>query len=140
MALKRLCKAAGCHNLAEYPNRYCEHHKNLENPEKGSFLGGDYESYNNKPWDYLYRSTRWIKASRDFLKVNDTCCRCGDRATVVDHIKPHRGDEGLFWDESNWQPLCAKCHQLKTLEEFRERQKEKAREYQRNKRIGKLWY
>lgn len=31
-------------------------------------------------------------------------------ATVVDHITPHRGDERLFWDESNHQALCAACH------------------------------
>jgi len=35
-------------------------------------------------------------------------------ATVVDHILPHRGDEDLFWDESNWQPLCKRCHDRKT--------------------------
>ncbi|WP_323784771.1 HNH endonuclease signature motif containing protein [Thalassovita sp.] len=35
---------------------------------------------------------------------------CGASATVVDHIKAHRGDERLFWDRTNWQPLCAPCH------------------------------
>ena len=36
-------------------------------------------------------------------------------ATVVDHIKPHRGDQKLFWDRSNWQPLCEHHHNVKTL-------------------------
>jgi 5-methylcytosine-specific restriction endonuclease McrA len=27
-------------------------------------------------------------------------------ATIVDHIKPHRGDQNLFWDQTNWQALC----------------------------------
>ncbi|HSH84369.1 MAG TPA: HNH endonuclease signature motif containing protein [Guyparkeria sp.] len=31
-------------------------------------------------------------------------------ATVVDHIVPHQGNKELFWDRSNWQPLCAPCH------------------------------
>lgn len=31
-------------------------------------------------------------------------------ATVVDHIVPHRGDEGLFWNPDNHQALCAQCH------------------------------
>ena len=31
-------------------------------------------------------------------------------ATVVDHIIPHKGDSDLFWDESNWQSLCKRCH------------------------------
>jgi 5-methylcytosine-specific restriction protein A len=39
------------------------------------------------------------------------------KATVVDHIIPHRGDPTLFWDESNWQPLCKKCHDQKTRNE-----------------------
>ncbi|MGN8738508.1 HNH endonuclease signature motif containing protein [Bilifractor sp. HCP3S3_D3] len=35
-------------------------------------------------------------------------------ATVVDHIVPHRGDPKLFWDRSNWQALCKRCHDKKT--------------------------
>ena len=40
--------------------------------------------------------------------------RCHDegRATAavqVDHVEPHRGAELLFWDENNWQSLCAEC-------------------------------
>ncbi|WP_274631209.1 HNH endonuclease [Arvimicrobium flavum] len=31
---------------------------------------------------------------------------------VVDHIFPHRGDEALFWDRSNWQPLCHDDHDI----------------------------
>ena len=139
MALKRLCKQPGCKNLADYPDKYCEHHKRLETPEDGHFLGGEYDSFKTE-WAHLYRSPRWTKASREFLSQHPVCVRCGAPATAVDHIIPHRGDESLFWDSGNWQPLCFKCHQLKTLEEFRARQKAKAKEYQRNKRIGKLWY
>nr|WP_243256973.1 HNH endonuclease signature motif containing protein [Rhizobium skierniewicense] len=29
---------------------------------------------------------------------------------VADHKIPHRGDEALFWDESNLQCLCKPCH------------------------------
>ena len=36
------------------------------------------------------------------------------KATVVDHIVPHRGDQKLFWDQSNWQALCKRHHDLKT--------------------------
>jgi 5-methylcytosine-specific restriction enzyme A len=31
-------------------------------------------------------------------------------ASVVDHIRPHRGDLGLFWDRHNWQSLCKVHH------------------------------
>ena len=31
-------------------------------------------------------------------------------AQVVDHVTPHRGNAGLFFDQSNWQSLCKQCH------------------------------
>ncbi|WP_085893600.1 HNH endonuclease [Roseovarius litorisediminis] len=54
----------------------------------------------------------WRKARAAFLKINDRCALkgCSAKATVVDHIIPHKGDEALFWDRTNWQPLCAPCH------------------------------
>lgn len=35
-------------------------------------------------------------------------------ATEIDHEVPHRGDQALFWDESNWTPRCKPCHSRKT--------------------------
>jgi 5-methylcytosine-specific restriction enzyme A len=31
-------------------------------------------------------------------------------ATIVDHKIPHKGDYDLFWNQDNWQSLCASCH------------------------------
>ena len=31
-------------------------------------------------------------------------------ATIVDHIRPHRGDPVLFNDVRNWQSLCKAHH------------------------------
>lgn len=59
---------------------------------------------------------RWQKARERFLSENPICCYCHRAgrpltlATIVDHKIPHRGDERLFWDETNWQPLCKPCH------------------------------
>lgn len=55
-----------------------------------------------------YTST-WERARLAFLIENETC-RCGEAATVVDHIIPHRGDKALFWNRANWQALCTRCH------------------------------
>ena len=55
-------------------------------------------------------TSAWEKARAGFLKSHPTCTRCGDPATVVDHITPHRGNKALFWDKANWQPLCTPCH------------------------------
>lgn len=58
---------------------------------------------------------RWQRARARFLSGHPLCAFCEKKnrvelATVVDHIKPHKGDQELFWDESNWQPLCKACH------------------------------
>ena len=57
---------------------------------------------------------RWQRARQIFLAENPECVACGGPATVVDHIVPHRGNDVLFWDESNWQPMCKRCHDVKT--------------------------
>lgn len=62
-----------------------------------------------------YSSSAWKKARREFLSYFPVCVKCNaERATVIDHIKPHRGDERLFWDVGNWQAVCRKCHNRKT--------------------------
>ncbi len=68
---------------------------------------------------------QWRKARASFLRRHPLCVMCQAEgrtvvATVVDHIKPHRGDQRLFWDSSNWQPLCATHHS-------RDKQREEAR-------------
>jgi 5-methylcytosine-specific restriction endonuclease McrA len=35
------------------------------------------------------------------------------KAEVVDHIIPHKGDNKLFLDPTNFQSLCKKCHDCK---------------------------
>jgi 5-methylcytosine-specific restriction enzyme A len=62
----------------------------------------------------LYGS-RWQKARHLFLRAHPFCVMCKrqgriEPAAVVDHIRPHRGDAGLFWDQGNWQPLCKSHH------------------------------
>lgn len=59
--------------------------------------------------------SRWQAARTDYLKAHPTCAECSAPATVVDHVAPHRGDQRLFWDRSNWQPLCASHHSAKTV-------------------------
>lgn len=74
----------------------------------GSWRSGKKTSERGYGW-------RWQQARERFLSANPLCAMCADErrvelATVVDHIDPHRGDERLFWDESNWQPLCKRHH------------------------------
>ena len=53
---------------------------------------------------------KWRRERGAYLSLNPTCRRCGEPATIVDHVRPHKGDWSLFWQRSNWQPLCVPCH------------------------------
>jgi 5-methylcytosine-specific restriction endonuclease McrA len=58
---------------------------------------------------------RWRKARKNYLTMHPLCVYCEQdgqirSATVVDHIKPHKGNARMFWDESNWQALCQLHH------------------------------
>ncbi len=58
---------------------------------------------------------RWQKARIGHLRHHPLCVMCEaegrvELATVVDHKIPHRGDQELFWNRSNWQSLCATHH------------------------------
>jgi 5-methylcytosine-specific restriction enzyme A len=63
----------------------------------------------------LYNLKRWHRLRLAQLRKEPFCKYCTDfgidsPATVVDHIKPHRGDETLFFDPENLQSLCKTCH------------------------------
>jgi 5-methylcytosine-specific restriction protein A len=67
---------------------------------------------------HLY-GAKWRKCRELFLSQYPLCVACERAgkvvaATDVDHIKPHRGDEVVFWDSMNWQSLCRECHNAKT--------------------------
>jgi 5-methylcytosine-specific restriction endonuclease McrA len=58
---------------------------------------------------------KWRKAREGYLKSHPLCVECKKQrrlvaATVVDHIRPHKSDQRLFWDKENWQALCTTCH------------------------------
>ena len=63
-----------------------------------------------------YHTARW-KRLRAVILLRDlyTCQLCkrieaNASRLVADHITPHKGDERLFWDETNLQALCWNCH------------------------------
>lgn len=78
---------------------------------------------------------KWQRLSRQFLRQaeNALCRMCKAEgqtrsAEVVDHITPHKGDQALFWDPTNWQPLCKSHHS-------RDKQAEE-RGFKKRRRIG----
>lgn len=65
----------------------------------------------------LHSTSRWQKVRAYHLTMNPMCKMCWDlgkrsAAQVVDHITPHREDVVLFWDTSNLQSLCTRCHNV----------------------------
>jgi len=71
-----------------------------------------------QPWRRWYKTQRWQRL-RDEVLLRDlfTCQRpeCGriegDTSQLVcDHVRPHRGDEALFFDRSNLMTICKPCH------------------------------
>lgn len=103
----RPCKHGGCTNLTT--EGYCSKHKE------------DANKYRKNSYQRGY-TKKWQKARADYLAAHPYCVECekqGRRtlATDVDHIIPHRGDQKLFWDQSNWQSLCHSCHSIKTIKE-----------------------
>ncbi|MBJ7887986.1 HNH endonuclease signature motif containing protein [Bacillus licheniformis] len=104
------CNEPGCPTLTR--EGYCKQHKR-DKPV--------YDQYRESAARRGYDS-KWRKARQGYLSKHPFCVSCmkeGRRvpATVVDHITPHKGDKKLFWDSSNWQPLCAPCHSRKTAKE-----------------------
>lgn len=108
---KRPCSYPGCPELTD--ERYCKKHKQETEKTYGKSC---------RPYSHLYNSSRWRKLRRQFLIKHPLCAECRrlgviNPSRVVDHIKPHQGDESLFWDETNLQALCKSCHDRKTAKE-----------------------
>ena len=53
---------------------------------------------------------------RVFLTLNPFCMAsdCDELSTDVDYILPPHSSARPFWDESNWQALCARHHNQNT--------------------------
>lgn len=101
------CSYPGCPALST--TRFCEEHARQDDLRRGSRHERGYTS-------------RWDRYRRRYLWQHPLCVRCAaedvvEAATVVDHIRPHRGDQELFWDPNNHQALCKPCHDRKTATE-----------------------
>lgn len=67
------------------------------------------KSASQKGYDKHWRIYRFR-----YLHHNPKCYACGRKATVVDHIVAHKGDEELFKNLTNHAPLCNSCHNYVT--------------------------
>ena len=70
--------------------------------------------------DKRYWSMPWRRAREAQMRAHPTCAMCDHLGTLVDHIVAVK-DGGEFWEPSNWQTLCVRCHGIKTAKETRAR-------------------
>lgn len=124
----KLCAAPGCGALVRPPARRCAFH---EQRQQEAAKQADQRRGSRHERGY---SNAWIRASRAYRAKHPFCVECQQResrlvaAEHVDHIQPPRYREAmesrdpvriteakrLFWNSSNWQPLCRTCHSRKT--------------------------
>jgi 5-methylcytosine-specific restriction enzyme A len=109
----RACQVSRCPNLT--PGRYCSAHAQRGVEQERAL---DRQRGSARARGY---TTAWEKARAGFLAKHPRCeCPAhrgqpdAPRSTDVDHIVPHRGDQRLFWDRSNWQAMAHACHSAKT--------------------------
>lgn len=62
----------------------------------------------------LYKTARWLRIRERQLRTNPLCLFCQQfgritKATVCDHVIPHRGDVRKFY-AGPFQSLCKRCH------------------------------
>lgn len=105
------CNKPGCRELVE--GGYCTAHKRQTYKEDRMQRG----SSNDRGY-----TSKWRTARKGYLAKHPLCVHCLNfgiitGANEVDHIIPHRGDWTVFWDSTNWQPLCKRCHSRKTATE-----------------------
>jgi len=106
MKPRRYCAEAGCTNRVA--GGRCRLHAAQHERERP-----------NASIRHLYHTPRWEALKAQVRREQPLCPLCeADGRTVAgtqtDHVRPHRGDEALFFDIANLQNLCDVHHAMKT--------------------------
>lgn len=114
----RKCGKAGCRELIDYAERFCDEHKNDDMKQYNKtrrLYDNEYVSfYSSKAW----RDVRYQALLRDGFECQE-CKRNGymKAGNIGDHIIPTKEDWSLRLDIDNIQCLCSSCHAVKTAED-----------------------
>jgi 5-methylcytosine-specific restriction protein A len=122
MVIRKVCCRPGCDDLAVEGGAHCPMHEERRKEKLAERRAKAKLGEAAQTGIQLYATPAWKAGRRVFLTRNPLCVDCGElglvvAATEVDHIEPHRGDRDLFFDRTNWQPLCKPCHSRKTARE-----------------------
>lgn len=112
--LYKPCASPGCG--ARVPLRQTRCEPCAAKNKRQRWQESDRRRPNSNARGYTYR---WRKVRKNYLMRHPLCAECERQgritaATVVDHIIPHKNDPVRMWSESNFQALCASCHDHKT--------------------------
>jgi len=110
---KHYCAFPLCSTLIEPGQSYCDKHKEYKQASRKQ-----YDKTRGTSTERGY-SARWVRASKMYLRSHPLCAECKRNNIIrasecVDHIKPHKGNYELFWNEDNWQALCFHHHNAKS--------------------------
>ena len=111
----RPCRHPGCPVLTR--DGWCPQHR----PQHRRRTSAEYHSWYLLPiWTDTLRPAQllrepWCRECARIYLPEDP--RSRTQATVVDHIRPFRGDWALFIDPANHQSLCKRHHDQKTARE-----------------------
>lgn len=114
---KRPCTSPGCREFSLPGSSKCSQHEAVRRQQVEARRAADADQARYRRW---YKLRIWYARRHDCLKAALFRCAtpgCLERATDVDHIKPHRGNWDLFIDRNNLQALCKGCHSRKTAKE-----------------------
>jgi len=101
---KSICNNHGIYSESRCPKCKTSNNKDYDNNKR------------DKDLVKFYNSQRWRETSKKFLKHNPLCCECSYPAEITDHIEEIR-DGGSRYDWENLQPMCRRCHNIKTAKE-----------------------
>ncbi|MGD6992159.1 HNH endonuclease [Sutcliffiella horikoshii] len=117
------CLKAGCHNLTR--DRYCPVHTHIQEERNKEYRKNEPKRENKT----FYDSKEWKRARRlAIIRDRGLCVKCLARGKytkfdVVDHRIEIKDDHSLRLELLNLQCLCHTCHNRKTQEEKKKRNK-----------------
>jgi 5-methylcytosine-specific restriction endonuclease McrA len=116
-----LCPSPNCFSIVDAPGRYCAAHawKQAEKDRaKAAAATRRWDEHHARiDYAWVWADPRWKKIRARRRKEEPNCRRCSAPACIVDHVRPHRGDEALAFDYENTQSLCRKCDAQKSRED-----------------------
>ena len=118
---KKPCRNKFCRHTTNSKSGFCsECEPKYKVKEKA--IRKCYDTRRNPTVKKWQNSKRYITARKIFKSEMIFCRKCSTVkrpviGNILDHITPHKGDYRLFWDQTNWQLLCKRCHDVKTATE-----------------------